>query len=29
MTDYIKLHCGDDLNRVVDEFKTKWGVPQC
>ena len=29
MRDYIKFPCGDDLNHVVDEFKTKWGVPQC
>jgi len=28
MRDYIKFPCGDDLNHVVDKFKTKWRVPQ-
>ena len=28
MKEYIKFPSGDDLKRVVDEFKTKWGVPQ-
>ena len=29
MVDYIKFPSGDRLNQTVDEFKTKWGVPQC
>ena len=29
MTEYIKFPSGDDFDRVADEFKTKWGVPQC
>ena len=29
MKEYIKFPSGDDLDHVVDEFKTKWGVPQC
>ena len=29
MKEYIKFPSGDDLKRVVDEFKAKWGVPQC
>ena len=28
MKEYIKFPSGDDLDRVVDDFKTKWGVPQ-
>ena len=27
--EYIKFPSGDDLDHVVDEFKTKWRVPQC
>ena len=27
--EYIKFTSGDDLDRVVDEFKTKWVVLQC
>ena len=29
MKQYIKFPSGNDFDRVVDEFKTKWGVPQC
>jgi len=29
MKEYIKFPSDDDLNHVVDEFKTKWGVLQC
>ena len=29
MKEYIKFPSGDDVDHVVDEFKTKWGVPQC
>ena len=29
MKEYIKFPSGDDLDHVVDEFKIKWGVPQC
>ena len=29
MKDYIQFPTGDKLNKVVDEFKSKWGVPQC
>ena len=29
MVDYIKFASGDRLNQTVDEFKTKWEVPQC
>ena len=29
MKDYIKFPYADRLDRVVDEFKIKWGVPQC
>ena len=29
MKEFIKFISGDDLDHVVDEFKTKWGVPQC
>ena len=28
MTEYIKFPSGDDLDHMVDKFKTKWGVPQ-
>jgi len=28
MKEYIEFPSRDDLKRVVDEFKTKWGVPQ-
>ena len=27
MKEYIKFPSGDDLDHVVDEFTTKWGVP--
>jgi len=26
MKEYIKFPLGDDMDRVVDEFKTKWEV---
>ena len=29
MKDYIQFPTGDKLNKVVDEFKSKWEVPQC
>ena len=29
MKEYIKFPSGDVSDRVVDEFKSKWGVPQC
>ena len=29
MKDCINFPNGDTLDRVVDEFKMKWGVPQC
>ena len=29
MKEYIKFPSGDALDHVVDEFKSKWGVPQC
>ena len=29
LKDYIKFPSGDQLDQVVDEFKGKWGVPQC
>ena len=29
MKDYIKFPSGDRLDRTVNEFKVKWGVPQC
>ena len=29
MKDYINFPNGDRLDRVVNEFKMKWGVPQC
>ena len=29
MKDCIKFPYADRLDRVVDEFKIKWGVPQC
>ena len=29
MKQYIKFPSGDDFDRVVDEFKSKWGIPQC
>ena len=29
MKEYIKFPSGDALDRVVHEFKSKWGVPQC
>ena len=29
MKDYINFPNGDRLDRVVDEFKMKWGAPQC
>ena len=29
MKDYIQFPTGNKLDQVVDEFKTKWGVPQC
>ena len=27
--DYIQFSTGDKLNKVIDEFKLKWRVPQC
>ena len=29
MKDYIQFPTRDKLNQVIDEFKSKWGVPQC
>ena len=29
MKEHKKFLSGDDLDHVVDEFKTKWGVPLC
>ena len=29
LKEYIKFPTGNCLTSVVDEFKTKWGVPQC
>jgi len=29
LEDCIKFPCGVQLDHVVDEFKEKWGVPQC
>jgi len=29
LEDYVKFPCGVQLDHVVDEFKEKWGVPQC
>ena len=29
MKDYIQFPTGNKLDQVVDEFNTKWGVPQC
>ena len=29
LNEYIKFPSGNRLDCIVDEFKTKWGVPQC
>ena len=29
MTTYIKFPTGNQLERVIETFQTKWGVPQC
>ena len=29
LKEYIKFPSGNHLDCIVDEFKTKWGVPQC
>ena len=29
LKEYIKFPTGNCMTSVVDEFKTKWGVPQC
>ena len=29
MKDYIKFPYADRLDRVIDEFKINWEVPQC